>query len=169
MPTKSELIASIHLQMKQNQFPDLPRQDIHQAVDQILSYIGETIADGNRVEIRGFGVFSYHDLSARQGRNPRTGESVLVPSKRTFHFKPGKELREMVDIHEGQGIINKSLSGHFKRNWQKNRFHYPQDLQQPEKSAKQPPKESAHYGQKHQTKVTIKKRRTAVRDDTVTS
>ncbi|WP_308165052.1 HU family DNA-binding protein [Acidithiobacillus ferrooxidans] len=169
MPTKSELIASIHSQMKQNQFPELPRQDIHQAVDQILSYIGEAVADGNRVEIRGFGVFSPRDLSARQGRNPRTGESVIVSSKRTLHFKPGKELREMVGIHEGQGIINISHSGHFKRNWQKNRFHYPQDLQQPEKSAKQTPKESTHYEQKHQTTVTIKKRRTAVRDDTVTS
>lgn len=168
MPTKSELIASIHSQMKQNQFPELPRQDIHQAVDQILAYIGEAVADGNRVEIRGFGVFSPRDLSARQGRNPRTGGSVLVPSKRTIHFKPGKELREMVDIHEGQE--SKHIpSQAFQEKLVKNRFYYPQDLEQPEKSAKQPPKESTHYGQKHQTKVTIKKRRTAVRDDTVTS
>ena len=165
MPTKSELIAAIHLQMKQNQFPDLPRQDIHQAVDQILAYIGEAVADGNRVEIRGFGVFSYHDLSARQGRNPRTGGSVLVPSKRTIHFKPGKELREMVDIHEGQESKH-ILPQAFQEKPEKSRFHYPQDLQ---KSAKQTPKESTHYEQKHQTTVTIKKRRTAVRDDTVTS
>ena len=169
MPTKSELITSIHLQMKQHQFPDLSQQDIHQAVDRILAYIGEAVADGNRVEIRGFGVFSRHDLSERRGRNPRTGESLIVPPKQTIHFKPGKELSEMVDIHEGQGIINISHSGHFKRNWQKARFHYPQDLQQPEKSAKQASIDSAHYEQKHQTTVTIKKRRTAVRDDTVTS
>ncbi|MDA8154667.1 MAG: integration host factor subunit beta [Acidithiobacillus sp.] len=168
MPTKSELIASIHLQMKQNQFPDLPRQDIHQAVDQILAYIGETIVDGSRVEIRGFGAFSHHDLGAKRGRNPRTGESVDVPPKRTIHFKPGKELRDMVNIHEGQG--SKHIPSHaFQAKLAKNRFHYPQDLQQPEKSAKQIPKESAHYGQKHQAKVTIKKQRTAVRDDTVTS
>lgn len=102
MPTKSELIASIHSQLKQNQFPDLLRQDIRQALDQILEYIGETIADGNRVEIRGFGVFSHHDLSARKGRNPRTGESVLVPSKRAIRFKAGKDLRDMVDMHEDQ-------------------------------------------------------------------
>lgn len=165
MPTKFELIASIHLQMKQNQFPDLPRQDILQAVDQILSYIGETIADGNRVEIRGFGVFSPRDLSARQGRNPRTGESVLVPSKRVVHFKPGKELREMVGIHESQE--SKHIpSQAFQEKLAKSRFHYPQNLQQP---VKQTQKESTHYEQKHQTKVTIKKRRTAVRDETVTS
>nr|WP_306824167.1 HU family DNA-binding protein [Acidithiobacillus ferrooxidans] len=162
------MIASIYLQMKENQFPDLPRQDIHQAVDQILAYIGETIADGNRVEVRGFGVFSHHDLAARQGRNPRTGESVLVPSKRTIHFKPGKELREMVVIHEGQESKHIPPQA-FQEKLAKNRFHYPQDLQQPQKSAKQTTKESAHYGQKDQTKVTTKKRRTTVRDDTVTS
>jgi len=168
MPTKSELITSIHLQMKQHQFPDLSQQDIHQAVDRILAYIRDTIADGNRVEIRGFGVFSPRDLSARQGRNPRTGESVLVSSKRTLHFKPGKELREMVGIHEGQE--SKHIPPQALRvNPAKSRFHYPQDLQQPKKSAKQTPKESTHYEQKHPTTVTIKKRRTAVRDDTVTS
>lgn len=168
MPTKSELIASIHLQMKQNQFPDLPREDIRQAVDQILAYIGDTIADGNRVEIRGFGVFSHHDLSARQGRNPKTGESVLVPSKRTIHLKPGKELRDMVDIHDGQE--SKQIpSQEFREDQTQSRFHYPQDLQQPAKSAKQTPKDSARYGQKHQAKVTTKKQRTLARGDTVTS
>ncbi|OZO45671.1 integration host factor subunit beta, partial [Pseudomonas fluorescens] len=56
-----------------------------------------TLADGERIEIRGFGSFSLHYRAPRVGRNPKTGESVSLPAKHVPHFKPGKELREQVN------------------------------------------------------------------------
>jgi len=56
------------------------------------------MAEGGRVEIRGFGSFSVHHRPARHGRNPKTGESVEIPPKYVSHFKPGKELRERVNL-----------------------------------------------------------------------
>jgi len=55
------------------------------------------LAEGGRVEIRGFGSFSVHHRPARRGRNPKTGEAVDIPRKYVPHFKPGKELRERVN------------------------------------------------------------------------
>jgi integration host factor subunit beta len=63
-------------------------------VNAILGRIADALAAGDRVEIRGFGAFSVKDLQARQGRNPRTGESVTVKEKKTIQFKPGKEIRQ---------------------------------------------------------------------------
>jgi len=62
------------------------------------------LAEGQRVEIRGFGSFSLHHRPPRVGRNPKTGESVSVGSKYVPHFKPGKELKERVNqsIQEGK-------------------------------------------------------------------
>ncbi|MDX8383950.1 MAG: HU family DNA-binding protein, partial [Ghiorsea sp.] len=62
-----------------------------------FSAISEELANGGRVELRGFGSFSIKKRDARTGRNPKTGESVEVASKVVPHFKPGKELRERVD------------------------------------------------------------------------
>ena len=57
----------------------------------------KTLSEGHRIEIRGFGSFSLSHRPPRVGRNPKSGERVLVPEKRVPHFKPGKELRERVD------------------------------------------------------------------------
>ena len=97
MYNKSTLIDALSAALKQNEFHDLSRSDIRTAVDLILSRIGEAVAEGDRVEIRGFGVFSHNDLPGRHGRNPRTGEPVIVPPKRAIHFKPGLDLRHEVD------------------------------------------------------------------------
>ena len=94
MYNKSTLIDALSAALKQNEFHDLSRSDIRTAVDLILSRIGEAVAEGDRVEIRGFGVFSHNDLPGRHGRNPRTGEPVIVPPKRAIHFKPGLDLEE---------------------------------------------------------------------------
>ena len=67
-------------------------------VKEILDKIGETLAGGHRVEIRGFGTFSLNYRPPRTGRNPKTGAQVAVPAKYTPHFKAGKELRERVDV-----------------------------------------------------------------------
>ncbi len=90
--TKSELIERIA--GKQNQ---LPPKDVELAVKAILEQMSETLAAGDRIEIRGFGSFSLHFRAPRIGRNPKTGESVGLAGKYVPHFKPGKELRERVN------------------------------------------------------------------------
>ena len=58
----------------------------------------QALSDGERIEIRGFGSFSLHFREPRRGRNPKTGDAVELPGKYVPHFKPGKELRERVNI-----------------------------------------------------------------------
>ena len=90
--TRSDLVAILA-----KNFPALTVKDAEMAVKEIIDAIGEAIARGDRVEIRGFGVFSVHQRPPRIARNPKTGEKVSVPAKAMPHFKPGKELRERVD------------------------------------------------------------------------
>ena len=109
MYNKSTLVDALSVTLKQKKFHDLSRSDIRTAVDLILSRIGEAVAEGDRVEIRGFGSFNHHDISGKHGRNPRSGEPVIVPPKRVIHFKPGRDLRHEVDRHakeenEGHGF-----------------------------------------------------------------
>ena len=91
--TRSELIITLA-----NHFPQLVVKDIDISVKEILNKIGETLASGHRVEIRGFGTFGLNFRPSRTGRNPKTGEKVVVPARYTPHFKPGKDLRERVDV-----------------------------------------------------------------------
>lgn len=95
--TKSELIEYLARQWKENRFPAVRRAEMQEAVDRIFDLLAAALARGERIELRGFGAFSLHEISARQGRNPRTGESVAVPPKKAVHFKPGREMREQVD------------------------------------------------------------------------
>ena len=95
--TKSELIQQLCTQFKGNNFSAMRCADMREAVDRIFGMLADALAAGGRIELRGFGSFSLHDISARQGRNPRTGESVPVPPKKAVHFKAGAELRAQVD------------------------------------------------------------------------
>jgi integration host factor, beta subunit len=90
--TKSELIDD--LAQKQ---VHLSHRDVEIAVNVILDHISHSLSQGERVEIRGFGSLSLSYRAPRRGRNPKTGDSVLVPAKCAPHFKPGRELRERVD------------------------------------------------------------------------
>lgn len=90
--TKSELIEVLSKQQ-----PHLALKDIEQVVKCILEQMSQSLASGDRIEIRGFGSFSLHYRPPRMGRNPKTGGSVALASKHVPHFKPGKELRERVD------------------------------------------------------------------------
>jgi integration host factor subunit beta len=92
--TRSELIEELT-----TLFPQLSHSDMESAVKTILDAIGNTLENGDRVEIRGFGSFNLSIRAPRQGRNPRSGESVSIPEKKVPHFKPGKALREAVDAH----------------------------------------------------------------------
>ena len=90
--TKSELIETLARQQ-----PHLALKDVELAVKCIIEQMSETLASGERIEIRGFGSFSLHHRPPRMGRNPKTGESVSLTEKYVPHFKPGKELRDRVD------------------------------------------------------------------------
>jgi len=90
--TRSELIQAISKAL-----PMLSPEDVEQGVRRILDQLGDALAHGERIEIRGFGSFTLHIRPARQGRNPRSGETVAIPARSVPHFKPGKELRERVD------------------------------------------------------------------------
>lgn len=90
--TKSELIERIA--MKQDQ---LSSKDVELAIKLLLEHMSQSLAIGERIEIRGFGSFSLHYRKPRQGRNPKTGETVDLAGKYVPHFKPGKELRDQVN------------------------------------------------------------------------
>lgn len=90
--TKSELIELIAARQSQ-----LSLKDVELAVKAIIEQMAETLASGERIEIRGFGSFSVHRRASRIGRNPKTGEPVSLAEKYVPHFKPGKELRDRVN------------------------------------------------------------------------
>ncbi len=90
--TKSELIEIIAARQTQ-----LSVKDVELAVKTLIEQMSETLASGERIEIRGFGSFSLHYRAPRIGRNPKTGESVGLAGKYVPHFKPGKELRDRVN------------------------------------------------------------------------
>ncbi|WP_085440140.1 integration host factor subunit beta [Magnetofaba australis] len=89
--TKSQLIQKIAEDY------DLSKQNAETAVSLVLSEIIKAMERGERVELRGFGVFEVRVRQARQARNPKTGRAVSVPEKRVPFFKAGKELRQRVD------------------------------------------------------------------------
>jgi integration host factor subunit beta len=89
---KSELINSIA-----SKIPVLNVKDIESAVNQILHKMTETLCNGERIEIRGFGSFELRYRAPRNAHNPKTGIKVITIPKYAPHFKPGKELRERVN------------------------------------------------------------------------
>ncbi|MXO70424.1 integration host factor subunit beta [Alteraurantiacibacter buctensis] len=91
------MIRSELLQMLAADNPDLRAEEIEQVVDIFFDEISARLAEGGRVELRGFGTFSTRQREARNGRNPRTGAAVPVPAKRVPYFKPGKEMRERLN------------------------------------------------------------------------
>ena len=84
---KSKLLK----QLSQN-YPNFLKKDLEKFTDIILKEIKNTLKRGERVELRGFGVFSTHIQKARISRNPKTGEKVDTPKKKTIHFKMAKDL-----------------------------------------------------------------------------
>ena len=90
--TKSELIARLA-----ENYSQLVAKDAEFAVKTILDAMAQALANGQRIEIRGFGSFALNYRPPRIGRNPKSGDTVMVQEKRVPHFKPGKELRERVD------------------------------------------------------------------------
>ncbi len=90
--TKSELITA--LAEKQ---PNLQKDDVEAAVNCMLEQMEDALAQGQRIEIRGFGSFDLHSRPACQARNPKTGETVQLAAKVAAHFKPGKEMKDRIN------------------------------------------------------------------------
>ena len=91
------MIRSELLQELARENPELRSDEIEQVVDIFFEQIAQRLAEGDRVELRGFGAFSTREREARKGRNPRTGEAVDVPAKRVPYFKAGKEMRRILN------------------------------------------------------------------------
>ena len=89
---RSELIQKIA-----DENPHLYQRDVEKIVNAIFEEIIEALADGDRVELRGFGAFTVKQRDARVGRNPRTGEQVQVAEKHVPFFKAGKLLRDRLN------------------------------------------------------------------------
>jgi integration host factor subunit beta len=100
---KSELIESLA------ERADITLAKAEEVVDLFFNSITETLAQGDRVEIRGFGAFTVRDYKSYKGRNPKTGEQITVPPKRLPFWKTGQELKQRVDsafmdkIKRGEG------------------------------------------------------------------
>jgi integration host factor subunit beta len=92
---KSELVEKLA-----DENPHLFQRDIENIVNAILDEVGNAMARGDRVELRGFGAFAVKNRPARVGRNPRTGEQVDVGEKYVPQFKAGKEIRERLNKDE---------------------------------------------------------------------
>ncbi len=93
--TRSDLVEALAVR-----FGQLTQRDAEFAVKTLLDAMSEALSRGHRIELRGFGTFTVTRRPPRMGRNPRSGESVAIPEKRVPHFKPGKALREAVDLND---------------------------------------------------------------------
>lgn len=89
--TKAELVEKVATQI------DLTRKQTEIVVNTLFQSITDSLGEGDKVELRGFGSFRVRNRDARVGRNPKSGEKVEVPAKKVPFFKAGKELRELVD------------------------------------------------------------------------
>ena len=92
---KSKLLKQIS-----NNYPNFLKKDLEKFIDIILSEIKRALKRGERVELRGFGVFSTNIQKARISRNPRTGQKVNTPKKNTIHFKMSKDLLKKINKNE---------------------------------------------------------------------
>ncbi len=89
--TKAELVDSVSVRS------DLSKKEAEVIVQTVLDSIVDSLNSGEKVELRGFGSFRLRDRASRQGRNPKTGEQVFVPAKKVPYFKPGKELKDLIN------------------------------------------------------------------------
>lgn len=92
--TRTDLIKNLS-----NKYPELSLNIMDELVKYIFTLMSSNLEQGQRIEIRGFGSFSIRNRKPRITRNPKTGESISKGHKKAVHFKPGKELRERVNIY----------------------------------------------------------------------
>lgn len=89
--TKAELVEEVA------KAAELTKKDSEVIVDEVFKNIIQALNSGDKIELRGFGSFRVRKRDARRGRNPKTGEPVDIPAKTVPYFKPGKELKELIN------------------------------------------------------------------------
>ena len=94
------IVKSKLLKQLSKNYPNFFKKDLEKFTEIILKEIKRTLKRGERVELRGFGIFSTNKQKARISRNPKTGEKVKTPEKKTIHFKMAKELFKKLNNHE---------------------------------------------------------------------
>ena len=94
------IVKSKLLKQLTDNYPNFLKKDLEKFLDIFLSEIKNALKRGERVELRGFGVWSTHLQKARISRNPKTGEKVATPEKKTIHFKMAKELINKLNDNE---------------------------------------------------------------------
>jgi len=94
------IVKSKLLKQLSNNYPNFLKKDLEKFTDIILNEIKSALKRGDRVELRGFGVFSTNIQKSRISRNPRTGEKVNTPEKKTIHFKMSKDLFKKINNNE---------------------------------------------------------------------
>jgi len=93
--TKAELVEDVA------RAAELTKKDAERLVEIVFESIIDTLNGGEKIELRGFGSFRVRERGARRGRNPKTGDPVDIPAKRVPYFKPGKELKELINEENG--------------------------------------------------------------------
>src|SRR5437763_13828831 len=96
--TKADLVERVAREA------DMTKKDAEQLVEIIFDSITDTLNKGEKIELRGFGSFRVRERNSRKGRNPKTGDSVSIPAKRVAYFKPGKELKELINQSDEPGV-----------------------------------------------------------------
>lgn len=91
--TKAELVEDVA------RAAELTKKDAERLVEIVFESIIESLNHGEKIELRGFGSFRVRERGARRGRNPKTGDPVSIPAKRVPYFKPGKELKELINLN----------------------------------------------------------------------
>jgi len=89
--TKADLVERVAVEA------ELTKKDAEQLVEIVLDSIIQSLNEGEKIELRGFGSFRIRERNSRKGRNPKTGAAVDIPAKRVAYFKPGKELKELIN------------------------------------------------------------------------
>ena len=90
--TKAELVEDVA------RAAELTKKDAERLVEIVFESIIDTLNQGEKIELRGFGSFRVRSRGARRGRNPKTGAPVDIPAKRVPYFKPGKEMKELINL-----------------------------------------------------------------------
>ena len=94
--TKAELVEEVA------RATELTKKDAERLVEVVFRSLIETLNKGEKIELRGFGSFRLRERNERRGRNPKTGSPVDIPAKRVAYFKPGKELRQLLNITDDE-------------------------------------------------------------------
>jgi len=105
MPDKKTFVKSDIVKELQGHFQAIPNNDVERIVDSIFKYLGNALAEGRAIEIRGVGSWRIKQMSERSGRNPLTGEKIVVPAKRKIRFKASKLLNYRINRTPESQII----------------------------------------------------------------